>query len=299
MSDVAERVLALPPHQQALLLRQLKRKTAPPEAEPPSTEEQRDRWIIRFRPQAEARMRLFCFAYAGGGASMFRPWSHGLPADIEVCAIQLPGRENRMGEAAHTSMALLLTDLAAAIAPYLDRPFAFFGHSMGALVSFELARELRRSHDRHPFGLYLGAFRAPQLPNPNIRIHHLPVEVFKVVLEAEGIPRAILQNEELMQRMMTTLRADFEVCDTYHYRKEAPLECPLWVFGGQDDIRVRPDDLEGWSAHTTASCELSILPGTHFFVHSAQERLLDIITQSLLAQLSFAANPTLVDGTPA
>lgn len=276
MRDIAERIAALPSDKQTMLLQRLKQKASPPTVEPPL-----DAWVIRFRRNEQAPLRLFCFSYAGGGASIFRPWSDGLPEDVEVCCIQLPGHEYRLAEQAYTRLAPLVQALADAIFPYLDRPFAFFGHSMGALVSFELARQLRRTHNRHPVRLCLAAYRAPQLRNPNIKIYHLPSEVFKVVLRADGIPERILQNEELMQAMLPTLRADFELCDTYRYTEEPPLECPLSIFGGAEDIRVSAADLDAWRIHTSAMCSLSMLPGSHFFLHSAQDLLLAAIAQDL------------------
>lgn len=295
MKNVAERIAALPSTQQAMLLQRLRQQVSQPMVDPPLARLSADRWIIRYRQNAQARLRLFCFAYAGGGASVFRSWPDALPPEVEVCAIQLPGRENRIGEPAYTRIGPLVEALADALYPYLDRPFAFFGHSMGALVSFELARQLRRTHDRHPVSLYLAAYRAPQLPNPNIRIYHLPAEVFKVVLRAEGIPEIILQNEELMQAMLPTLRADFELCDTYEYRDELPLECPLSIFGGLEDVRISAADLEAWPVHTSATCSLSMLPGSHFFLHSAQDILLAMISQNLRAEASLIESQHLHD----
>ncbi len=275
MSDVVERIKALPLAQQALLLQQLKQQTI----QTPSLRAKD--WVIRLQPQSHPRLRLFCFAYAGGGASLFRLWPHGLPDDVEICAVQLPGRENRLGETAYNRLPTLIHDLSAALMPLLDRPFACFGHSMGALISFEFTRYLRKTTPYQPIALYLAAFRAPQLPSPNIKIYHLPTEVFKVVLEAEGIPLEILRNDELMRGLLPTLRADLELCDTYNYHAEPPLSCPLRIFGGQDDIRVRPTDLDGWSLHTQASYQQTIVPGNHFFVHSAHDHLLALIAQDL------------------
>jgi medium-chain acyl-[acyl-carrier-protein] hydrolase len=288
MKKVNERVAALPPDKQAVLLQRLRQKVGQPVDAPPSADSPSDRWIVRYQPNAQARLRLFCFPYAGGGASVFRPWSQALPPDVEVCGVQFPGHESRLGEPAHTRLAPLVQALAEAIYPFLDRPFAFFGHSMGALVSFELARQLRRAYDKHPVCMYLAAFRAPQLPNPNIRIYHLPEEVFKVVLRVYGIPEMILQNEELMQATLPTLRADLELCDTYEYSEEPPLECPLLIFGGKDDAGISPEDLEPWPLQSSATCSLSLLPGSHFFLHSAQDLLLAAISENLTMQLDLA-----------
>jgi surfactin synthase thioesterase subunit len=294
MRDVTERIAALPPDKQTMLLQRLRQKVSRPMADPLSTRSSPDGWLVRYRQNAQASLRLFCISYAGGGASVFRQWPDALQPGVEVCCIQLPGHEYRLGEPPYTRVAPLVQALADAIYPYLDRPFAFFGHSMGALISFELARQLRRTHDRCPGRLYLAAYRAPQLPNPNIKIYHLPSEVFKVVLRAEGIPEMILQNEELMQAMLPTLRADFELCDTYEYREEAPLGCPFSIFGGLEDVRISATDLEAWRIHSYAACSLSLLPGSHFFLHSAQGLLLAAISQDLEVQLNSPTQPMLV-----
>jgi surfactin synthase thioesterase subunit len=286
MKNITERIAALSPDKQMRLLQRLKHKDSQPVSDPPLTHSPSDEWIVRYRQNEQARLRLFCFPYAGGGASMFRPWLDALPSEVELCGIQLPGRENRLAEPAYTRLAPLVQTLADVLSPYLDRPFAFYGHSMGALVSFELARQLRRTHDKHPVCLYLAAYRAPQLPNPNIKIYHLPSEVFKVVLRAEGIPDMILQNEELMQAMLLTLRADFELCDTYEYREEPPLACPFTIFGGLEDVRVHAADLEAWSLHSSTTCSQFLFSGSHFFLHTAQHLLLAAISRGLEVQLN-------------
>lgn len=266
---VALRIAALQPQQRAALVERLRRGSTRPG------------WVVRFQPEPEADLRLFCFAYAGGGASIFRTWAGGLPSGIEVCAVQLPGHESRIREPAHRRIRPLVEALAQAIEPELDRPFAFFGHSMGALVAFELARELRRTGRPQPAALSLAAFRAPQMPNPNIRIHHLPDEMFTVVLRSEGVPETVLQNAELMAALLPTLRADFELCDTYEYTPQARLTCPISIFGGLDDVRVGSGDLDGWQLHTSGPSSVALLPGSHFFLHSAQDALLAAIGQDL------------------
>lgn len=286
MKDVNERIAALTPDRQTMLLHLLKQKASSPVSDLPFARAISDQWVIRYRPNDQARLRLFCFPYAGGGASIFRAWLDDLSEDIDVCGIQLPGRESRLGEVAYTRITPLVEALADALLPYLDRPFAFYGHSMGALISFALARRLRNVYNREPICLYLGAYRAPQLPNPNIKIYHLPSEVFKVVLRADGIPETILQNEELMQAMLPTLRADFELCDTYKHEEELPLGCPFVIFGGSEDIRINPLDLQGWPVHSSAVCSLTMLPGSHFFLHSAQDLLLATISQDLQQRLN-------------
>jgi medium-chain acyl-[acyl-carrier-protein] hydrolase len=281
MKDVNERIAALSEEKRIALLRYLKQKAEQTENHAPAVQVASSAWVQRYHPNDQARLRLFCFPYAGGRASIFRPWTDGLPSEIEVCSIQLPGREERLREPPYKRLGPLVEALVAAMVPYLDRPFAFYGHSMGALISFEVARLLRKEYDRHPVALHLAAFRAPQLPNPNIKIYHLPTEVFKVVLRADGIPETILQSDELMQLMLPTLRADYEVCDTYEYREETALSCPFFLYCGQEDVRIREADMLGWPVHTLGESRMTMVPGSHLFLHVAQDMLLPEITQSV------------------
>lgn len=281
MKNVNERIAALSTAKRIELLRRLKQKATRTGSNVPAVQPPPEAWVLRYRPNDRARLRLFCFPYAGGRASIFRPWVDGLPPDVELCSIQLPGREERLREPPYRRLEPLVQALADAIAPYLDRPFAFYGHSMGALVSFEVARQLRKKYDRQPVMLHLAAFRAPQLQNPNIKIYHLPTEVFKVVLRADGIPETILQNDELMQLMLPTLRADYEVCDTYEYREASPLSCPFFLYCGQEDVRIREVDMLGWPVHTLEQSRMTMVSGSHLFLHTAQDLLVTKISRSL------------------
>ena len=178
---------------------------------------------------------------------MFRTWPDGLPADVEVCPVQLPGRGARLMEPPFTQLSPLIEALAQALFPLLDKPFAFFGHSLGALVSFELARYLRRQHGLHPVRLFVSAGRAPQIPHRDLPMHTLPEEEFLAKLRRlNGTPREVLAHAELMEIILPLLRADFAVYETYVYAIEPPLNCPISTFGGLQDQRVSRGDLEAW-----------------------------------------------------
>lgn len=234
-----------------------------------------------FKPNPQSRLRLFCFAYAGGGATIYRSWASLLPREVELCAIQLPGREERIKDMPFTRLSPLIDHLTLAIQPYLTKPFAFFGHSMGALVSFELARSLR-GVSTTPSHLFASAHRAPQVPDPNPPIHQLSEEKFKQeLLELNGTPRSVLENDELMQVLVPILRADFAVCETYAYTPGAPLDCPITVFGGLADHEISLADLEAWRIQTRRAFQLHMLEGDHFFFHSSKERILQIVNQEL------------------
>jgi medium-chain acyl-[acyl-carrier-protein] hydrolase len=241
-----------------------------------------DSWIAFRKPNPQARLRLFCFPYAGAGASIFRTWSDGLPADVEVCPVQLPGRGTRLMETPFTQLTPLVQALAQALVPLVDKPFAFFGHSLGALVGFELARQLRRQSDVQPVRLFVSADRAPQIPHRDRPIHALPEREFLVELRRlNGIPGKVLEEVDLMRIMLPVLRADFGVCETYAYSTEPPLDCPISAFGGLQDHRVSRGDLEPWRDQTNVSFSLRMFPGDHFFLNTTQPLLLQVLSQEL------------------
>jgi medium-chain acyl-[acyl-carrier-protein] hydrolase len=235
-------------------------------------------WIIRTKSQL--RLRLFCFPYAGGGASIFRRWSEKLPAEIEVCPIYLPGRENRLKEPLFTRLPPLVHTLAHALHPFMDIPFAFFGHSMGALIGFELARHLRRIHYPGPTHLFISAHRAPHLPDSSSPLHALPdPALIDVLTRLGGTPQAILQHTELMNVVLPILRADLTLCETYIYTPEPPLDCPIAVFGGEQDSMVSKQELQEWRKQTRSAFTLYMLPGDHFFLQSQQNLLLGTLSR--------------------
>ena len=233
----------------------------------------------------ETRYRLFCLPYAGGGASIYRNWQQELPAEIEVCPIQLPGRENLLRETAQTRIKPLIKILSDQIEPYLDLPYAIFGHSLGAWVGFELIRELRRRQLTIPSRFLVSGSKAPQLLDLTPPIHRLPDDKFIAKIESyQGTPPAVLQNKELLEQFLPILRADFAVLETYFYTAEAVLDCPIAVFGGKADTQVTPAQLSAWQQQT-AKFDLQMFDGDHFFLNSARQELLKAIATTLEQQL--------------
>lgn len=239
-------------------------------------------WVIRPSPRPQAKLRLFCFPYAGGGAASYRNWSDELPEWVELCPIELPGRGMRLAEAPFTRMQPLVEAIVPALLPYLDRPFALFGHSMGALIGFEVARLLRKNYNLLPTCLFISGVSGLFEPNYSRSIHALPeAEFIEELRLLNGTPEAVLENPELMDLLLPVLRADFAITETYTDSAEPPLNCPIIVFGGLNDPKVDRSDLEGWRFQTSESFSLHILPGDHFFIHTAQTYLLTLITQQL------------------
>jgi medium-chain acyl-[acyl-carrier-protein] hydrolase len=185
-------------------------------------------------------------------------------------------------ETPFTQLSPLVEALAQALVPLLDKPFAFFGHSLGALVGFELARQLRRQSGVQPVRLFVSAVRAPQIPHRDRPIHALPVGEFLVELRRlNGSPGKVLEDVELMQIMLPVLRADFTVYETYVYSTETPLNCPISTFGGLQDHRVSRGDLDAWHDQTSSSFSLRMFPGDHFFWNATQPVLLQVLSQEL------------------
>lgn len=243
-----------------------------------------DKWTVVPRRNPDPRLRLFCFPYAGGGAATYRTWGDVLPMDIEVHAVQLPGREWRLKDEPYRSVFPLVEELATVLKDDFDAPFAFLGHSLGALISFELARELRRRGNALPERLFLSAHRAPHLPKEQPSIHaDRDEEFYEGLRKLEGTPEELLANEELMQLLLPALRADFAMAETYECPPEPPLDCPMSVFGGLGDEMTDRPKLEAWAEHTTGEFKLRMLPGGHFFVDESRDLILRAVFQDLMS----------------
>ena len=238
-------------------------------------------WAQVSRPRPAARLRLICLPAAGGGASRYRDWPAHLPDDVEVVSIQLPGRENRFDEPPIESMELLVGQLLEGLAGYLVSPFALFGHSMGALIAFELTRRMR-FRNLHPVHLFASGCRAPHLPRRSPDRHTLPDREFiAAVGELGGIPPELLAESQFLEAMLPMLRSDCTLVETYVFRPRVPLTCPVTAFGGLKDQEVFPQDVRAWSDHTTGPCRVHLLPGDHFFVNSARSDVLRLVVSEL------------------
>ena len=241
-------------------------------------------WFTTFSYVDDVQLRLFCFHYAGGSSNVFRTWQAHMPKSIEIVAVELPGRGKRLSETCQTDLLSLVEKIGAELTSCLDVPFAFFGHSMGALLSFELARLLRKFSLTMPEHLFLSAHKAPHLPRESEPLHTLPESAFvKRLYDMNGTPKAVLENDELRTLFLPVLRADFAACETYQFKASMPLDCPITVFGGKDDHEVDAYSLREWEQHTTGSFHMHLCSGDHFFIHAAERSLFRLLVPSLEA----------------
>ena len=241
-----------------------------------------ERWLAYREANPRARLRMFCFPYAGGGASAYRGWGTSLPQEIEVCPVQLPGREGRLREQPFTRPEELIQAVTDALTPWFDLPFVFFGHSMGAMIGFELSRELRRRGQTLPLHLFVSGRRAPQLPTRDEPIHDLPEpEFIERLRDLNGTPEEVLQHAELMKLLTPLLRADFAVNETYSYAEEEPLEPGISAFGGLADSDVKREDVEAWGIQTRGRFRMRMMPGDHFFLHPQKDLIIESVARDL------------------
>lgn len=242
-----------------------------------------DLWVSCSKPNPQALLRLFCFPYAGAGSSTFRSWYGLLPAEIELYLIDIPGRDKRFKESPYYDLLPLAESLSEGLRPYLDRPFAFYGHSMGALLSFEVVRQLGNRHSLHPMHLFVSSYQAPHLPDRQLHLRHLSnTELLAETTRLYGaLPEIVLQDPELLQVFLPIMRADLIMLETYKYEPSELLNCPISVFGGTDDRSVYEDELSAWREQTTSSFRLRMFEGDHFFIQAKRADLIRAIKKIL------------------
>ena len=239
-------------------------------------------WAVYPSRNPNARLRLFCFPYAGGGATVYSPWPRALPPEVEVVAVQPPGREARLAEKPYGDLAQLVEAMHPQLLPHMDKPFAFYGHSNGGLMAFELARTLRRTGGPMPLHLFVGGRPAPQLDLDEEMIHALPHDEFLNALRRyAGTPEEVLQNAEIMELIEPVLRADFSLGETYAYTPEPPLDLPVSAYGGERDDEVDVEELEAWREQTSREFRLQMFNGDHFFINGNRAQVLQHLSREL------------------
>jgi medium-chain acyl-[acyl-carrier-protein] hydrolase len=241
-----------------------------------------DPWFPFRRPAGTSRLRLFCFPFAGGGASTFRTWPTLVPDHVEVCAVQLPGRETRLNEARFTSLSDAVGPVVEAMGPYLDVPCALFGHSLGAALAFEVAVALSVVSPPAPVHLFVSGRGGPSRGAETTHTFCLPEEDFVRHLKTYGgVPDAVLDNAELRAILLPLLRDDIRLIDTYIPAGDRVLACPITAFAGRDDPCVGLDAIEAWSRNTAAAFRVRLVPGGHFYLRDQGAVLVDEMMRDL------------------
>jgi medium-chain acyl-[acyl-carrier-protein] hydrolase len=239
-------------------------------------------WLPYRKARPKARLRLFCFPHAGAGASSFRGWAEALPRDIEVCALQYPGHETRFNDPLFSSVEELAGAIVEAINSELTGPFAFFGHSMGALVAYESARILRSRGGPQPRRVLVSGRGAPHLPLPMAPAHNLPEpELMAALRRYSNRADELLAHPDLLSVFLPILRADLAAAETYRPDSFDPLLMPLTCLGGLGDIDVPWYRLSAWASHTLGALRVWMFPGGHFYLHPPTQPLMDSITSEL------------------
>jgi medium-chain acyl-[acyl-carrier-protein] hydrolase len=225
---------------------------------------------------SSASWHLFCFSHAGGGPSFFRPWGARLGPEIAVRRVLLPGRESRLGEPPFRHIADLVDPLCTALEQHLDRPCAFFGHSMGAAVAYEVARRFSATGTRRPGCLIVSARRAPGGVDPGRRLSTLPDDEFaSEVARLNGIPPEVLSEPELLSMLLPTLRADYELSETYQPLPGDDLDCPVAAYVSTADPVAQYADMLAWHKVTTGEFSVRVFRGDHFYLKGGR---LDVLT---------------------
>jgi medium-chain acyl-[acyl-carrier-protein] hydrolase len=232
-----------------------------------------------------SKLRLFCFPYAGGRSQVFREWVGAFTKGIEVCPIQLPGESLR--EDCATNVHDLVPTMADALLPYFDKPFALFGHSMGAIIALELLRFLQRERRPGAVHLFVSARSAPGVVREEAPLHSLPqAELVNQLRLLNGTPPEVLDNEDLLEILLPRLRADFQLNETYIYQPGELLQCPITAFAGIKDSHARPDEMRPWASQTTGKFSFQLMSGDHFFLQTERAVLLESISAALATHLS-------------
>ncbi len=227
------------------------------------------------------QLRLFCFTYAGGSCNFYCFWAKRFLGRIELWAFQPPGRGNRMKEKPIRRLDELVEVIVTSIDGFLDLPFVFFGHSLGSLIAFELTRRLRLRNARLPEHLFVSACSAPHLARKRKSIHLLgDEELIECIRSYGGTPQEVIGDPEMLKLVLPLIRADFEVYETWNYCHETPLSVPITVFGGTED-EIATTDLAAWREQTNVKFSKHMLPGGHFFIHSAEKQLIDILQMEM------------------
>jgi len=243
-------------------------------------------WFEHLSRSRTPLSRLFCFPYAGGSADVYRNWAGWFPQQLDLCLVHLPGRGRNMNKRAFCRLIPLVAEIVGHISLLTDIPYALYGHSMGALLSFEVARVLSSRQGSGPKHLFVSGCRAPQYPRDDPKTFNLPRDAFLAELKKlNGTPEEVFAHAELIDLLIDLLRADFELVQTYEYHPGAPLSCPITVYGGMGDEHVSAEACHLWKKQTSANCTVRMFRGNHFFIRNGEPEFVNAFRKDILGAI--------------
>lgn len=238
-------------------------------------------WIRSFHEARPGAVRLICFPHAGGSASFYRPLADALASSADVLAVQYPGRQDRRREAPIATIEELAEEVFQVLRPIATEPLALFGHSMGAVVAFEVALRLRRAGFPTPIRLLVSGRRPPSAYRDE-RVHRLPDEDLIAELRLLGAPNLeLLADPEIAAMVMPSIRSDYQAIESYRYQFGPRLDCPMSVLIGGQDPRVSVAEARSWARHTAGATEFQVFPGGHFYLAEQPERVAEVVAAAL------------------
>jgi len=241
-----------------------------------------ERWLMVPRPVKNPCLRLICLPYAGGNPDIFRPWVEHLDADVELLAVRLPGRGSRIQELPYDDWRSLTEDCLQVLRPFVAEPHAFYGHSFGGRLAYELAQRMQLDFPDFTRRLFVGACRSPGSPQARPYLHQLSECEFRRALATMGAtPSAVLESEEVLSLMLPAIRSDMRLAEIWSDWHHAPLPIPLHVYYGHQDPIDNHTSMAGWSSHTSASFELVGIDAGHFFLETHRQQLLSHMAMRL------------------
>jgi surfactin synthase thioesterase subunit len=253
---------------------------------------EKEKWLSSRDRIEGAQLRLICLPHAGSGATSYQSWRREMPSFVELCAVKLPGRETRLSEPSFTDSQELVEKMTEVLADECDIPYAIFGHSMGAVLAYEFAQSLQRRGLPPPVCLFVSGRVAAHLKLPARPVHALPLQSFLSELEVRygGLPRELLQDQEMLDFYLPILRSDLQLIETYQYKSKPPLKCSVVVSGGIEDKSIWLEGLEAWRQHTVGGFTLHRYDGGHFYLSGESKApLLAMVREQLIALHARAA----------